>query len=274
MSVHAERLAASHKNKVLEKFDTISFSVLKTFSPQPKDAVGEELQDVKAHAKYLLLEFESITFVIHLMQGGRLKPDSKMSKKPRGGLARFRFVDEDALLLTEAGHERKAGIWVKENGFDFSDEPFDSLGPVVDQVDRTEFGDICANAGNVRLHGFLRDQHQLSGMGRRLANEICWTAQMSPFSPVGKLDDSQLDALYDAIQSCLNIAIEDERTRDYMAPSRERLSQVHNHAKEPCPRCGDTVRSVDYKAYSVNYCPTCQTAGKILADNTTSKFLK
>ncbi len=111
-------------------------------------------------------------------------------------------------------------------------------------------------------------------MGRRLANEITWRSQLSPFAPTAKLSAEDVERLYRSMNDAIDDALEDERSRDHIAPSAKRRSQVHNHAGDPCPRCGETIRAVEYKAYTVNYCAPCQTGGKVLADNTTSKFLK
>jgi formamidopyrimidine-DNA glycosylase len=124
------------------------------------------------------------------------------------------------------------------------------------------------------LHGLLRDQRIMAGIGRRLANEICHRARLSPFANTAKLDRTQVEQLAEAILVCINESLAEERGRDDLSKSADRTSHVHNRVGEACPECGGTVRSVEYRAYTVAYCPTCQTAGKILADNTTSKFLK
>lgn len=270
---HAERLTTSHAGATLTRFEALSFTALKTFSPSPDSAVGEALIGVTTRGKYLLMAFPSVTYVIHLMQGGRVTPDAKLSAKPRGGLCRWRFDGADALLFTEAGTEKKAGVWVVAPPPETADV-FDGLGPDADSVDRAQLDGILDAAGGSRLHGVLRDQHRLAGLGRRLANEICWTAQLSPFAPTAKLSADERDRLFAAIGSCVADSIDDERTRDVMARSKERLAHVHHRRGDPCDRCGDVVREVTYNAYAVNYCATCQTGGKVLADNTTSKFLK
>jgi formamidopyrimidine-DNA glycosylase len=127
---------------------------------------------------------------------------------------------------------------------------------------------------SMRLHGFLRDQQAIAGIGRRLANEICHTARLSPFANVGKLDDDEIDRLHDAIRSCIEESLTYERGRDTMSKSKERPGAVHHRAGHDCAVCGDEVRAVEYSSYTVNYCATCQTGGKVLADNTTSRFLK
>jgi len=213
-----------------------------------------------------------ITFVVHLMQGGRLVPDDKQPSRPRNGIARWSFVDGSALLLTEAGKERKAGVWVVV-GDPLVQPPLDDLGIDADVISRDDLAQAL-RARNARLHTFLRDQHGVAGIGRMLANEICHRAKLSPFASTSKLTDTQVDALHDAIGACIADALAFERGLDRMSRSAERPGNVHHRKGEACPVCGDTIRAVEYSSYEVDYCPTCQTGGKILADNTTSKFLK
>ena len=272
LQAHAERLDASFSGAVVKGFRPITFTALKTASPAPEEAAGHPIVYVGRRGKYLLLDAETVTFVVHLMQGGRLKPDEKQSAKPRGGIARWTFEDGRALLLTEPGSERKAGVWVVA-GDPEGHVPLAGLGPDADQLDAAGFAALLA-AHPMRLHGFLRDQRIVAGIGRRLANEICHRAQLSPFANTAKLDRTQVEQLAEANLACINESLAEERGRDDLSSSAQRTSHVHNRVGEDCPVCGDTVRSVEYRAYTVAYCPTCQTAGRILADNTTSKFLK
>jgi formamidopyrimidine-DNA glycosylase len=126
----------------------------------------------------------------------------------------------------------------------------------------------------MRLHGFLRDQRIIAGMGRLLANEVCHRALLSPFASTAKLDHDDVNQLSEAIRVCINEGLAFERGLDEMSSSVQRPSHVHNRVGEACPECGDVVRAVEYNRYTVAYCAACQTGGKILADNTTSKFLK
>lgn len=269
---HAERLDAELSGAVLAGFRPLTFTALKTFSPAPEAAVGRPLTAVRNRGKHLLLDHDGLTFVVHLMQGGRLKPDEKQAAKLRGGIARWTFEDGRALLLTEAGTERKAGVWVVE-GDPEAQEPLDHLGPEADTLDAPALLAIL-QSGNQRLHGALRDQRLLAGIGRRLANEVCHRARLSPFAMTGKLDLHAAERLVEAIQGAIATGLAYERTRDDMSASKDRPGAVHHRKGEACPACGDTVRAVEYRSYEVDYCPTCQTGGKVLADNTTSKFLK
>jgi formamidopyrimidine-DNA glycosylase len=272
VQAHAERLTEDFGGVALDRFRPITFTALKTFSPAPEDAGGHPLLDVGRRGKHLLLRFEPVTFVVHLMQGGRLKPDEKQAAKPKGGQARWTFADGRALLLTEAGTERRAGVWVVA-GDPGGQEPLADLGPEAETLDRDTLAQLLRDR-SMRLHSWLRDQHIVAGLGRRLANEICHRAKLSPFATTGKLDDEAVDGLHAAIGECIAESLAYERTRSDMSSSKDRPGAVHHCEGEPCPVCGDTVRAVEYRSYTVNYCPACQTGGKVLADNTTSKFLK
>lgn len=272
VQAHAERLDAQFTGRSLVRFVPFTFTALKTAVPQPDAAYGRPLLGVGRRGKYLLLRFEPVVFVVHLMQGGRLLVDDKQSAKPRNGQARFVFDDGPALLLTEAGKERKAGVWcVAADAID--GPPLERLGVDALAVSAAQFAALLAGTG-MRVHGFLRDQSHVSGLGRMLANEICHRARVSPFATCSKLDAEAVARVYAAMHACIDEGLAYERTRSDMSSSADRPGNVHHRVGEPCPVCGDTVRSVRYSGYTVAYCPTCQTGGKILADNTTSKFLR
>lgn len=309
---HAERLEALAAGEVLKRFEPLSFTALKTASPQPSEAVGWPLRSVGQRAKFLLLRFAppssdpvpdnsksdsdnpavGLTFVVHLMQGGRLRalaPDAKRPRRPRDGLARFEFESGLGLMLTEPGTQKRAGVWVlagdpaahrPPDGSGAADaastgtgNPFADLGPEATEVDAAGMAVLMA-AHPARLHNFLRDQRVISGLGRRLANEICHRAKLSPFAPTGRMDAPGVEAVVAAIGAVVDESLAAERELPQMSRSAERPSAVHSRAGQPCPVCGDVVRAVEYRDYSVNYCAGCQTSGRVLADNTTSKFLR
>ena len=277
VEAHAERLDAAFAGAVFRTLVPFNFTVLKTASPTPQAASGEALLRVKRRGKFLVLVFPTVSFAIHLMQGGRLLVDPEPKPKPRNGQARLVFDDHPALLLTEAGKERRAGIWVVPTvggEADLRATPIARLGPDVAALDRNGWK-ARLKATNMRLHGFLRDQGQVSGAGRMLANEICHRAGLSPFAMTAKLPAEAVERLYAAVHAVIGEALQVERARETMSSSAERPGRVHGRAGEMCPTCTrDTIRSVEYYGYTVAYCPTCQTGGKVLADNTTSKFLK
>lgn len=269
---HAERLTASHAGQTLTGVRALSFTALKTAVPPADAAIGTTLERVEQRGKYLLLRFETLTFVIHLMQGGRLRPDDKETARPRGGLVRLRFEPGPALLLSEAGTEHKAGLWVIDGDVEHQ-PPVEKIGPDADGVDLVALTERVQSK-SMRLHTLLRDQSVLAGVGRRLANEICFHARLSPFASTKKLGDGELARLHDAIAHGVDEGLAFERTLDEMSSAKQRPGAVHGRHGEPCVVCGTTLRAVEYRDYTVTYCPTCQTGGKILADNTTSKFLK
>ena len=274
IQAHAERLTQEFTGATLTAFKPLTFTALKTAVPRPDGAFGRPLDRVRHRGKHLLLEFADLTFVVHLMQGGRLKPDEKQSARPRGGIARWVFDGHPALLLTEAGTERKAGVWVMEPPVE-GHGPLEGLGPDADTVagDTDRLAGVLAQHSG-RIHGVLRDQRVIAGIGRRLANEICHRARLSPFANAAKLGPEDLDALASAMDSCLAESLAYERSRNDMSSSKERPGEVHHREGQSCPVCGDRVRAVEYVRYTVNYCATCQTGGKVLADNTTSRFLR
>ncbi len=284
IQAHAERLEERFGGRALAKFVPFNFTALKTAVPPPDEAYGHPLLGVGRRGKYLLLRFEPVTFVVHLMQGGRLLVDTKQSKKPRGGQARFLFepvegdegaFDDSALLLTEQGTERRAGVWCVPSADVLTSPPLDKLGPETSEVTAEKLAELF-EANSMRVHGFLRDQRVVAGVGRRLANEVCHRARISPFANTRKLGADGATVVVDALRACIAEGLDAERARDDMSSSKDRPSAAHGRTGEECPQCTehDTIRAVEYSGYTVNYCPTCQTAGKILADNTTSKFLK
>ncbi|MDE0321828.1 MAG: hypothetical protein OXI97_18310 [Acidimicrobiaceae bacterium] len=300
---HAERLETLAAGEVLKRVEPLSFTALKTASPSPDDAVGWPLRSVGQRAKFLLLRFappasdpaaDGLTFVVHLMQGGRLRvlePGAKRPRRPRDGLARFEFESGLGLLLTEPGTQKRAGVWVlagdptadgliagrapesADTASIAASNPLAGLGPEATDIDAAAMAELMA-AHPSRLHNFLRDQRAISGLGRRLANEICYRAKLSPFAPTGRMDSDGVEAVVAAIGAVVDESLAAERQLPQMSRSAERPSAVHSRTGEQCPVCGDVVRAVEYRDYSVNYCAGCQTSGRILADNTTSKFLR
>ena len=273
VQAHAERLTDAYRGDALARFQPITFTALKTAVPAPDGAYGHPLVRVGRRGKYLLMEFAPLTFIVHLMQGGRLKDDEKQSPKPRGGQARWRFEDGRALLLTEAGTERRAGVWCVPAGDELTSPPLVDLGPEAMEATPAELATRFAEHP-MRLHTFLRNQRCIAGIGRRLANEVCHRAKLSPFAATPKLGLAGAEKVVAAIHDAVDEGLAFERGRTDMSASADRPGRVHKRTGEPCPVCGDTIREVQYSSYTVSYCPTCQTGGKVLADNTTSRFLK
>lgn len=293
VQAHAERMTEALAGATLTKFQLINFAGLKTFSPAPDAAVGSTLIEVGRRAKYLVLRFDNgHNHLVHLMQGGRLRVDPKQTRKPRSGVARWVFAHEgegrtaeEAWLLTEAGNERKAGVWALDSSKVSIEEqePLNRLAPPAELLSAGELGAVFAQ-NSMRLHGLLRSQKIVSGLGRMLANEICFLAGVSPFANVSKLDEPSVASLHNAIAEAVNAGLRHERTLEDIGKSADRPSRVHNRNGELCVGvdcagpgtgpCTNTIATVEYRNYTVFYCPTRQTDDKLLKDNTTSKFLK
>jgi formamidopyrimidine-DNA glycosylase len=270
LAAHAERLTVSHRDAVLERFEPLSFTALKTVDPPPEVTVGRKLDRVDRRGKYLLLRFGDVAHVVHLMQGGRLAVDERGARRPKQGVARWHWSDDHRpLILTEGGTERRAGVWVVA-GDPADQPPLDGLGPEADALDAAELAERLA-AKPMRLHGFLRDQSAVAGLGRRLANEICHRAGRSPFARTADLVNAAPELLA-AIVEAVADEFEDERAQDRMRRAGERRTRVHGRAGEPCPVCGDMVRAIEYRDYTVFYCARCQTGGKVLSDNALSRL--
>jgi formamidopyrimidine-DNA glycosylase len=250
VQAHAERLTALVAGRVLTSFEPLTFTALKTAAPPPDAAYGEPLARVARRGKYLLLEFPTVTFAVHLMQGGRLTVDERRAARPRGGQARFVFDEGPALLLTEAGTERRAGVWCLPSSAALATPPLDVLGPEPLDLDA---GTLARRFTEhpMRLHGFLRDQRAIAGLGRRLANEVCHRARRSPFAPTDRLGEAGAAEVLAAIRDAIEEGLAAERARDDMSSSAERPGRVHGRAGEPCPVCGDTVRAVEYRDYTI-----------------------
>jgi formamidopyrimidine-DNA glycosylase len=210
--------------------------------------------------------------LIHLSQGGRVDVESPpKATKPRGKVMRLRLADgRPSILVKEFGTQRKAGWWVLEAG---DDGPLAKLGP---EVLTSEADHLLRTATDARrVHTILRDQRTLAGVGRGYSDDILHHAMLSPTSQLAKLDAQTRDRLVASVHDVLDDALEAERGRTGGLPTKlgDHFT-VHNHAGEPCPRCGADLRRVSYDSYEVTYCPDCQTGGKRLSDRRIDRLLR
>src|SRR4051794_11617951 len=248
LQAHAERLTAEFAGRRLRRFTPLVFTALKTAVPAPEVAYGCPLERVGRRGKYLLLTFEPATFVVHLMQGGRLLVDVKQSAKPRGGQARFTFHPEDggdtpALLLTEQGTERRAGVWCVPTAAVLTSPPLDKLGPEAATIEPDELAARFTALPSTRIHGFLRDQRAVAGIGRRLANEVCHRAKLSPFAMTRKLGLPGATAIVAAIREVVAEDLAFERGRDEMSSSKDRSAGGAVRARGAGAGCGVQVHA-------------------------------
>src|SRR5680860_391978 len=168
-----------------------------------------------------------------------------------------------ASSLSASGPRPCRGSWASDAP---AQEPLQGLGPEADRLDADEMARLLSTA-SMRLHTFLRRQSLIAGLGRRLANEVCHRARLSPFATTRSLDAGAAERIVAAIREAVDEGLAFERTLAAMSASKDRPGRVHGRGGKPCPVCGDDIRTVEYRAYTVAYCPTCQTEGKVLADN-------
>jgi formamidopyrimidine-DNA glycosylase len=277
MQALAERLTHELAGAVLEGYEPLGFTGLKTVSPAPEALFGNRLERVGRRGKYLVFELGGPRMLVHLSQAGRLDIESPPKKtRPKGSVVRLRFQlpDDDrvvALLVREHGTERKAGWWIVGEG---DDGPLERLGP---EPDSDAFARLVREGDDGRrIHTLLRDQRTVAGVGRGYADDALHRARLSPFASLKSLDAEERERLLDSVRAVLAAGLERERTRAG-GLSENKLGGhfvVHGKAGVPCPVCGDDLKRVSYESHEVVYCPRCQTGGKILADRRMSKLLK
>src|SRR5437588_931645 len=249
----------------------LSFSALKTVSPGPQDLEGRTLARTGRRGKFMILELDPLRLLIHLSQGGRLLfEEAPSTTKPRGALVRFRFDRDPGLLVKEFGTERKAGWWVLAQG---DDGPLAKLGP---EPSSEEFAELITNGTDGgQLNTMLRDQRRVAGIGRGYSGDILHRARLSPFRSLTSLHANERRRLLESTRGLLAEALEVERRRAGGLPTK--LGDhfvVHHRAGTPCPVCGTELRRVSFESHEITYCPSCQTAGKILADRRLSRLVR
>ncbi|HVX42577.1 MAG TPA: DNA-formamidopyrimidine glycosylase family protein [Mycobacteriales bacterium] len=263
---------------VVARVDLVAISALKTFDPPIQSVAGLEVTDARRHGKFLDLDISGLHLVIHLARGGWLHWRDKLPPAPprpgKGPLAVRVHLDSGAGFdLTEQGTKKGLAVYLVR---DVQDVPgVAHLGPDALNLSRDELGAILT-AQRGQLKGALTHQSVIAGIGNAYSDEILHAAKLSPFKPVQRLNDDELDRLFAALRETLQDAIArsvGQKAATLKSEKRSGLS-VHARAGLPCPVCGDTVREVSYAERSMQYCPTCQTGGQLLADRRLSKLLK
>ncbi|MEV0461666.1 DNA-formamidopyrimidine glycosylase family protein [Nocardia tengchongensis] len=267
---------------VVGRVDVAALSVLKTFDPPATALSGRDVTGMGHWGKHLGMDCDGLWLITHLSRGGWLRwidePGANPPKPGKGPLAlRVHFFTPEgatpAFDLTEAGTKKRLAVWVTADPL--SVPGIARLGPDALAVGEPEFAEILGGTSQ-RVKNALTDQTLLAGIGNAYSDEILHTAKLSPFANSGTLDAQQVSRLYNAMRATLSDAIERSVGQDAARLKGEKRSgfQVHARTGLPCPVCGDTVREVSYADKSFQYCPTCQTAGKILADRRMSRLLK
>jgi formamidopyrimidine-DNA glycosylase len=244
-------------------------ATLKTFEPPLTVLEGRRFSGAERRAKRLLLPTDDGDFVllVHLMTAGRLKYLLAGEKGPKTPAFQLTFEGGARLLLTEAGHKKRAGVWLLTP--EAAEDELAHLGPEALGLGADALAEICANESR-RLHSLLRDQKLIAGIGRAWANEILHSAQLSPYALSTELSREEIERLAAAIDEELGRGLE---LRERGA-NDAKTYRVHNRLGEPCFVCGTPLARVDFEEHTIYYCPTCQTGGRVLKDRRLSRLLK
>ena len=265
-----------------------AISVLKTYDPPPAALTGLVIGEVSRHGKFLDLFLAApgdssgapLHLVVHLARAGWLRWREDIPPQPpkpgKGPLA-FRVILDDGsgFDLTEQGTQKRLAVYLVRDPMDVPGVA--SLGP--DPLDSSFTAETLAAllAGRrMQIKGVLRDQHIIAGIGNAYSDEVLHAARMSPFKIASSLTPDQVTDLYDAIETTLTDASKRAAglaAGDLKAEKKTGL-RVHGKAGQPCPVCGDTIREVSFADSALQYCVTCQTGGKPLADRRLSRLLK
>ena len=277
----ARWLTARAVGRVVARVEPVAISALKTFDPPAHGLQGLEVTGVTRHGKFLDVDVSGLHLVIHLARAGWLRwKDSQPTALARPGgknpLA-FRVVLDDGsgFDLTEAGTKKGLAVYVVRRPEDVPGVERLGVDVLSTEFTAVRLGQLLEGR-RVQVKGALTDQSLIAGVGNAYSDEALHAARLSPFKIAGTLDAGEVDRLHAALVSVIGAAV--ERSRDLPAGElkAEKKSglNVHGRTGEPCPVCGDTVREVSFADKSLQYCPTCQTGGKPLADRRLSRLLK
>jgi formamidopyrimidine-DNA glycosylase len=277
-----EALAADLRERVVghrvDRVDVAAINALKTFDPPPSALHGREITGAGRFGKFLDLIVGDVHLVVHLARAGWLHYRESITPTPlkpgKGPIAlRVRLDDASGFDLTEQGTQKKLAAYLVR---DPSLVPgVAKLGPDALASDHDTFvARIRSRRG--QLKGVLTDQEVLAGVGNAYSDEIIHRARLSPFAITDRLSDAQLLALYEATQAELTDAVARSVGQHASSLKGEKRSGMAVHARTglPCPVCGDLIREVSFADSSLQYCATCQTGGKPLADRRMSKLLR
>jgi formamidopyrimidine-DNA glycosylase len=278
---------------VVARVDVAAISVLKTFDPPPTALAGLTVTGVARHGKWIDIDVDGLHLVVHLAKAGWLRWYDQVPDRParpgRSPIALRVALDcEDApggrtseggrtpgFDLTEAGTRKRLAVHVVR---DPAQVPaIATLGP--DPLDPGVGRDALAaimTGRRTQLKGLLRQQSVLAGVGNAYSDEVLHAARLSPYALAAGLSDEEVDRLYSALRAVLAEAVVTAwgKPAAELKDAKRSAMRVHGRTGQPCPVCGDTVREVSFADSSLQYCPTCQTGGKPLADRRLSRLLK
>jgi formamidopyrimidine-DNA glycosylase len=268
--------------RAIVRVDVAAFSALKTFDPPLSALHGTLVDGVTRHGKFLDVEASGLHLVLHLARAGWVRwrdevpalPPKPSSKSPLA--LRVVLDDGSGLDVTEAGTRKGLAAYVVHDPHDVPGIATLGPDPLADAFTPEVLTEILTHAGRAQIKGVLRDQGTVAGIGNAYSDEVLHAARMSPFKPASSLGEEDVQTLYDAIRTVLGDAVARSRglaAADLKSEKKSNLA-VHGRTGKPCPVCGDTVREVSFADSSLQYCPTCQTGGKPLADRRMSRLLR
>ncbi|WP_134740636.1 DNA-formamidopyrimidine glycosylase family protein [Nocardioides sp. 503] len=268
--------------RAITKVHIAAFSALKTYDPPLSALEGTLVDGVTRHGKFLDIDASGLHVVFHLARAGWIRwrdevpalPPKPSNKSPLA--VRIVLDDDTGLDVTEAGTKKSLALYVVRDPADVPGIARLGPDPLADEFTIEVLSEILQREGRKQLKGVLRHQGTIAGIGNAYSDELLHAARMSPFKPANSLDDEELHTLYAAIRGVLGDAVDRSRGLAASELKSEKKSNlaVHGQTGKPCPVCGDIVREVSFADSSLQYCATCQTGGKPLADRRMSRLLK
>lgn len=274
----ADHLRRHAVGGTIDRVDVASLSALKTFDPSPAALHGRTVTAAHRWGKYLGMQADDLFIITHLSRAGWLRWSDTLTAAPpkpgKGPIAlRVHLSGGRGFDLTEAGTQKRLAVWLVA---DPQQVPgIAALGPDALSLSAPQLGErLAPHAGRIKT--VITDQKVIAGIGNAYSDEILHAARISPFATASKLADAQLAALHAATVSVLSDAVQRSVGQQAAMLKGEKRSglRVHGRTGLPCPVCGDTVREVSFADKSFQYCPGCQTGGKVLADRRMSRLLK
>ncbi len=277
----ARFLAEQAEGRTIARVDIAAFHALKTFDPPAEALVGRTVTGTDRRGKFLVVTAEPLHLVFHLARGGWVKwhdklPTARVRPGGKGPLAlRVALDGGSGFDVTEAGTEKRLAAYVVAELDDV--EGIARLGPdpLDPGFDVAALGRLLREHGG-QVKGALTTQSVIAGVGNAYSDEALHAARLSPFKAADKLSDEEVARLHEALLLVLRDAVQRSAGLPAKGLKSEKKSglRVHGRTGEPCPACGDTVREVSFATKSLQYCATCQTGGKPLADRRLSRLLK
>ncbi len=278
VEITARRLGAALSGAVVESTLAPGMVAMKTVRPALAELEGRAIEGTRRIGKMPIVQFggeQPLELLIHLMSAGRLQVfDKRATLKDRRSRVLIRLADGSELRLREFGTRQRAWAKLLGEGEVEADEMVATLGP--EAWPAPPLAELAAAVDQPRhLHPLLRDQRAIAGIGRSWVDEILWEAKLAPFKKGSDLDSAEVHRLYDGL-AVLGAAIDhyEQVIGDRVPDKLPMPLRVHRREGEPCPRCQTTIEAVYFAEHQTNYCPQCQTGGRVLKDRRLSRLLK